>query len=165
MRSLGVIAKKALQALRRRPSSPCPVFCNRSLDREAILPADDTSRFVQRTGIPTDVQRDTIADVLGAFASFPWIRAKNKRVGRGERLVALWRQGNMAQTQRHRVRGESISLRSALQQSYKNQRSSSRSNGTITKGFRISAGNGRRERLSPRWLRVHSSGQPVDEPR
>lgn len=67
-----------------------------TLDPEAIVLADDTSRFLERTSILTDAQRDTIADVLGAFALFPWIRANDKSVGQVKRLVTLWRQGNMA---------------------------------------------------------------------
>jgi hypothetical protein len=59
--------RNGLQALRRRPPS-CPVFSNRGLDREATVLPDDTLRFVERTNILTDAQRDTIADVVAAFA-------------------------------------------------------------------------------------------------
>lgn len=67
-----------------------------TLDPEAIVLADDASRFLERTSILTDAQRDTIADVLAAFASFPWIRTNDKSVDQVERLVALWRQGSTA---------------------------------------------------------------------
>jgi hypothetical protein len=67
-----------------------------TLNPERIVLTDDSSRFAERTSILTDARRHTIADVLAAFASFPWTRANDKSVGQVDRLVALWREGTMA---------------------------------------------------------------------
>jgi hypothetical protein len=63
-----------------------------TLDPKTIVLADDAARFAERTNILTDAQRATIADVLAAFASFPWINNNGRSLAQVEGLVALWRQ-------------------------------------------------------------------------
>jgi hypothetical protein len=59
-----------------------------TLNPERIVLTDDSSRFAERTSILTDARRHTIADVLAAFASFPWTRANDKSVGQVDRRDA-----------------------------------------------------------------------------